>query len=90
MQLSDFVNRIALAQNWPLRIDPSGSLRLEVPTQPGRTQIVHIMQGQDAEQDAMVFLWSTAGALIKYVTWPPASRATRRARPGAARWAAAP
>ena len=63
MQLSDFVQRLALAQAWPLRIDPSGSLRLEVPTQPGRTQIVHIMQGQDAEQDAMVFLWSTAGDL---------------------------
>lgn len=63
MQLSDFVNSIATAQAWPLRIDPSGALRLEVTTQPGRTQIVHIMQGQDAEQDAMVFLWSVAGDL---------------------------
>lgn len=63
MQLSDFIQRIAVAQTWPLRIDPTGALRLEVPTQPGRTQIVHIMQGQDAEQDAMVFLWSTAGDL---------------------------
>lgn len=63
MQLSDFVQRIALAQSWPLRIDPTGSLRLEIPTQPGRTQIVHVTQGQDAEQDAMLFLWSTAGDL---------------------------
>ncbi len=63
MQLSDFVQRIALAQSWPLRIDPSGALRLEIPTQPGRTQIVHVTQGQDAEQDAMLFLWSTAGDL---------------------------
>ena len=63
MQLSDFVQRIALAQAWPLRFDPSGSLRLEIPTQPGRTQIVHITQGHDAEQDAMLFLWSTAGDL---------------------------
>lgn len=63
MQLSDFVHRIALALSWPLRIDPSGALRLEIPTQPGRTQIVHVMQGQDAESDPMVFLWSTAGDL---------------------------
>ncbi|MBA3547367.1 MAG: hypothetical protein H0T76_12845 [Nannocystis sp.] len=63
MQLSDFVQRIALAQSWPLRVDPGGALRLEIPTQPGRTQIVHVTQGQDAEQDAMLFLWSTAGDL---------------------------
>lgn len=63
MQLSDFVQGIALAQSWPLRVDPSGALRLEIPTQPGRTQIVHVTQGQDAEQDAMLFLWSTAGEL---------------------------
>ena len=63
MQLSDFVQRIALAQSWPLRVDPSGALRLEISTQPGRTQIVHVTQGQDAEQDAMLFLWSTAGDL---------------------------
>jgi len=60
MQLSDFVNRIAVAQGWPLRSDASG-IRVEVGTQPGRTQVVQIIQGQDAEQDPMVFLWSTAG-----------------------------
>ncbi len=63
MQLTDFVHRIATAQNWPLRSDPSGSMRLEVTTQPGRTQVVTIVQGPDAEQDPMVFLWSSAGDL---------------------------
>jgi hypothetical protein len=29
----------------------------------GRTQVVQVLQGQDAEQDAMVFLWSAAGDL---------------------------
>lgn len=62
MQLADFVNRIAVAQGWPLRNDASG-IRLEVGTSAGRTQVVQVLQGQDAEQDAMVFLWSAAGDL---------------------------
>lgn len=62
MQLADFVNQIAVAQGWPLRNDASG-IRVEVATQPGRTQVVQVLQGQDAEQDAMVFLWSAAGDL---------------------------
>jgi hypothetical protein len=64
MQLSEFVNRIAVAQGWPVRVDQDGSTRVEVRLQQqGRTQVVQVMQGQDAEQDAMVFLWSTAGEL---------------------------
>lgn len=63
MQLSEFINRIAVAQGWPLRVDPDGSARVEVRLQNGRTQVVQVMQGPDAEQDAMVFLWSTAGEL---------------------------
>src|SRR4051812_14325303 len=62
MQLADFLNRIAVAQNWPLRSDASG-IRIEVGTTAGRTQVVEVLQGQDAEQDPMVFLWSTAGDL---------------------------
>ena len=62
MQLADFINRIAVAQGWPLRSDASG-IRVEVGTQPGRTQVVQVLQGQDAEQDPMVFLWSAAGDL---------------------------
>jgi hypothetical protein len=61
MQLSEFVNHIAVAQSWPLRVDASGEIRVEVSTQPGRTQIVHVMQGADAEQEPMVYLWSIAG-----------------------------
>ena len=61
MQLSEFVNRIGLAQGWPSRVDASGEIRVEVATQPGRTQIVHVMQGADAEQEPMVYLWSIAG-----------------------------
>jgi hypothetical protein len=63
MQLSEFVNSIAVAQGWPLRVDHDGSTRVEVRLQSGRTQVVQVMQGPDAEQDAMVFLWSTAGDL---------------------------
>jgi hypothetical protein len=63
MQLSEFVNRIAVGQSWPVRVDPDGSARVEVRLQNGRTQVVQVMQGADAEQDAMVFLWSTAGDL---------------------------
>jgi len=63
MQLSEFVNRIAVSQSWPVRVDPDGSTRVEVRLQSGRTQVVQVMQGADAEQDAMVFLWSTCGDL---------------------------
>jgi hypothetical protein len=63
MQLSEFVNRIAAAQGWPLRVDHDGSVRVEVRLHGGRTQVVQVMQGPDAEQDAMVFLWSAAGEL---------------------------
>jgi len=63
MQLNEFVNRIAAAQGWPLRVDQDGSVRVEVSTTHGRSQVVQVMQGSDAEQDAMVFLWSTAGEL---------------------------
>ena len=61
MQLPDFVSHIGRTQGWPTRVDPSGELRIEVATQPGRTQIVHVMQGADAEQDPMVYVWSIAG-----------------------------
>ena len=63
MQLSEFVNRIAVAQGWPVRVDHDGSTRVEVRLQQGRTQVVQVQQGPDAEQDAMVFLWSVAGDL---------------------------
>lgn len=63
MQLSEFVNRIAVGQGWPVRVDHDGSARVEVRLHQGRTQVVQVMQGADAEQDAMVFLWSVAGDL---------------------------
>jgi hypothetical protein len=63
MQLSEFINRIAVAQGWPLRVDQDGSVRVEVHTQHVRSQVVQVMQGTDAEQEAMVFLWSIAGEL---------------------------
>jgi hypothetical protein len=43
--------------------DQYGGGYTEYVAQNGRTQVVQVMQGADAEQDAMVFLWSTAGDL---------------------------
>jgi hypothetical protein len=61
MNLIDIINRIATQNGWPLRQDPNGEIRVEVRTQPNRTQIVTLAQGNDPEGDPVVYLWSVAG-----------------------------
>lgn len=61
MNLFDILNRIATQNNWPLRQDPNGEIRIEVRTQPNRTQIVTWASGNDPEGDAVAYVWSTAG-----------------------------
>lgn len=61
MNLIDILNRIATQNNWPLRQDPNGEIRIEVRTQPNRTQVVTFAQGNDPEGDAVAYVWSVAG-----------------------------
>lgn len=46
-----------------MRIDPNGQLRVEVRTTPQRTQVVQLMRGNDAENDAVLYVWSNVGDL---------------------------
>lgn len=61
MNLIDIINRIATQNGWPLRQDPNGEIRVEVRTQPNRTQVVTLATGNDPEGDPVVYLWSVAG-----------------------------
>jgi hypothetical protein len=61
MNLIDIINRIATQNGWPLRQDPNGEIRVEVRTQPNRTQVVTVAQGNDPEGDPVAYLWSVAG-----------------------------
>ena len=63
MNLIDILNRIATQNNWPLRQDPNGEIRIEVRTQPNRTQVVTFAQGNDPEGDAVAYVWSVAGPI---------------------------
>ena len=61
MNLFDILNRIATQNGWPLRQDPNGEIRIEVRTQPNRTQVVTWATGNDPEGDAVAYVWSVAG-----------------------------
>ncbi len=61
MNLYEIANRIASINSWPLRQDPNGEFRMEVPTQNGRTQVVTLAMGNDPEGDQVLYVWSVAG-----------------------------
>lgn len=61
MNLFDTINRIATQNGWPLRQDPNGEIRVEVRTQPNRTQVVTLATGNDPEGDPVAYVWSIAG-----------------------------
>lgn len=48
-------------KGWPCRQEMNGELRIEVPTVPGRSQVVSIVMGRDGDNDAAAFIWSAAG-----------------------------
>ena len=61
MQLPALLNHICTRQGWATTTDPDGTVRLELNTAPGRTQVVAVATGKDPEQDDIVFVWSVAG-----------------------------
>ncbi len=46
---------------WPAQRMVNGDVRVEVPTQVGRTQVVNVTMGRDGDNDVVAFIWSQAG-----------------------------
>jgi hypothetical protein len=53
----------ASMRGWPGRQEANGEVRIEVPTEAGRTQLVVVTPARDGDGDAAAFIWSTAGDL---------------------------
>ncbi len=60
MNLQMILEQLAMQMGWACRVQYDGSTHVEVPYPGGRTQVVHISQGYDAESEPMVYLWSIA------------------------------
>ena len=61
MNVINLASHAAMMRGWPAQQDPSGEIRIEVPTTPGRTQLVTISMARDGDGDAAAFIWSRAG-----------------------------
>ncbi len=60
MRVLTLATQAAASKAWPARQDAGGDLKIEVVTQPGRTQVVHVTLGKDADGDPAAFIWSKA------------------------------
>lgn len=60
MNLQQILQYLASSMGWAVRFENDGSSHVEIGTQPGRTQVVHVATGYDAEREAVVFVWSPA------------------------------
>ena len=60
MQLAMIVQQLAVSQGWATRFDPGGDVVAEIPTRPGRTQVVTARHVADPSQEILVYLWSPA------------------------------
>lgn len=58
-----YATQAAAMRGWPAQQQPNGEVRIEVPTEAGRTQLVTITMAQDGDGDAAAFIWSQAGDL---------------------------
>lgn len=58
MDINSLLQYVASGRGWPLVQDASGDHRMEVPTEPGRTQVVQVTRGADPEGRAMLWIWS--------------------------------
>ncbi len=57
-------------RGWPCRQEMNGDLRVEITTQPGRTQVVNLTAARDGDQEPTVFIWSKAADMAaKNVPW---------------------
>lgn len=60
MNLQQLLQYLASSMGWAVRFEYDGSAHVEIATQPGRTQVVHVANGFDAEREPIVFVWSPA------------------------------
>lgn len=58
MDIVYMLKQIAHQQGWPLVQGHDGSVKLEVPTEYGRTQVVQVTGGGDPDGRPMAFIWS--------------------------------
>jgi hypothetical protein len=60
MKVMTLAAQAASMKGWPARQEPSGELKIEVVTQPGRTQVVTVTMAKDGDGDAAAFIWAKA------------------------------
>jgi hypothetical protein len=60
MKIKELALQAASMRGWPSRQEPDGDVRIEIPTTGGRTQVVVIGAGTDADGDPVGFVWSKA------------------------------
>lgn len=58
MNILNLALQAASMKNWPSRTEVNGELKIEVVTQPGRTQLVTITMATDGDRDPVAFIWS--------------------------------
>lgn len=61
MNVINLAAHAAMMRGWPAQQEPNGEVRIEVPTVPGRTQLVTVSMAQDGDGDPVAFIWSRAG-----------------------------
>jgi hypothetical protein len=69
MKVTSLAISACAMKSWPVKSEPSGELRIEVPLPGGRTQVVNVVIGKDGDGDAVAFVWSKAGE-VRAVTDP--------------------
>ena len=58
MNILNLAAQAAAMKNWPYRTELNGEFKIEVVTQPGRTQIVQVTMATDGDRDPVAFIWS--------------------------------
>lgn len=58
MNIFQLATQAAAMRSWPCRQEVTGELRIEVITQPGRTQVVTLTPARDGDNEPTVFIWS--------------------------------
>jgi hypothetical protein len=60
MNIMHLAAQAASMRGWPARQEMNGELRVEIVTQPGRTQVVTLTPARDGDGEPCVFFWSKA------------------------------
>jgi hypothetical protein len=58
MNFENMLVQITQPKGWMISKDPAGNIQIVVGVKPGRTQVVNVTYGRDAEQASVAFFWS--------------------------------